>query len=156
MSSRLRHLTAAVFLLPTLLLSACADSTLVEIYTPTTQSPPFATVAIEGAVNLPGVYPMKSGDTVEDLLQAAGGATGGSSITLIVGGSTAVPQRVNLNTADLWLLVALPGVGESRASAIIDYRISHGPFVNILELTKVQGFGQATFDALKDLITVSG
>lgn len=136
-------------------LSACADPDTVEIYTPTTQPPPFPSIAIEGSVTLPGVYPLKAGDTIEDLLQAAGGASGGAMITLVVGGPAAAPQKVNLNTAEPWLLAALPGVGQSKAAAIVAYRTEHGPFVNIMELVKVPGFGQATFDSLKDLITVS-
>ena len=129
---------------------------MVDIYTPTTQPPPFARVTIEGSVALPGIYPMKAGDTIEDLLQAAGGQTGVTfTVKLVVGDLSMAPQRVNLNTAADWLLTALPGVGDSKAKAIIDYRSSHGPFVNIMELMKVSGFGQATFDSLKDLITVS-
>ena len=156
MISRLRLLTVAFFLSLTIFLSACADSSLVEIYTPTTQPPLFETVAIDGLVNLPGIYPMKSGDTVADLLQAAGGATGGTTIKLLVGDISTAPQKINLNTAEAWLLMALPGIGETKAAAIIDYRNNHGSFVNIIELTKVAGFGPSTFDALKDLITVSG
>jgi len=155
MARRLGLLTVILFLV-SILLAACGDPALVEIYTPTTQAPPFASVAIEGAVNLPGVYPLKAGDTIENLLQAAGGATGGSSmVKLIIGDVSKSPQKVNLNTADAWLLKALPGVGDIKAAAIIEYRASYGPFVNILELPKVPGFGQATFDSLKDLITVS-
>ncbi|PVV84034.1 helix-hairpin-helix domain-containing protein [Dehalogenimonas alkenigignens] len=136
-------------------LSACADPNTVELYTPTAQPPPFASVAIEGSVTLPGVYPLKAGDTIENLLQAAGGASGGSVIKLVVSGSVPAPQKVNLNTAEPWLLTALPGIGDSKAAAIVAYRTEHGPFVNIMELVKVPGFGQATFDSLKDLITVS-
>ncbi len=154
MARRLRLFSMILAL--AVLAAACGDSGLVEIYTPTTQPPPFAAVAIEGAVNLPGVYPLKSGDTIEDLLQASGGViTGGSSIKLIVGDQTASPQKINLNTAEAWLLMALPGVGETKAKAIIEFRTSNGRFVNIMELVKVPGFGQTTFDSLKDLITVS-
>ncbi len=151
-----RLLLVSMILVTTLLPAACGDGGLVEIYTPTTQPPPFATIAIEGAVNLPGVYPMKSGDTIADLLQASGGAVaGGSTIKLVVGNISTSPQKVNLNTAEAWLLMALPGVGDTKAAAIITYRTSHGPFVNIMELVKVPGFGQATFDSLKNMITVS-
>ena len=156
MISRLRLLIVAFILSSTILLSACADSSLVEIYTPATQPPPFDAVAIEGSVGLPGVYPLKAGDTVEELLRAAGGSTGGTTIKLLVGDAETAPQKINLNTAGAWLLTALPGIGETKAAAIIDYRNNHGPFVNIMELTKVAGFGASTLDALKDLITVSG
>ncbi len=157
MSRRLRLLPIIIILVTPLLLTACGNSGLVEIYTPTTQPTPFATVAIEGSVTLPGVYPVKAGDTLEDLLQAAGGQTGANStVKLVVGDLSKAPQKVNLNTAETWLLMALPGVGDSKAAAIIEYRTSHGSFVNVMELTKVPGFGPALFDSLKDLITVSG
>jgi competence protein ComEA len=156
MAGRPRLLPIILILVPPLLLAACGDSSLVEIYTPTTQPPPFAKVIIEGAVTLPGVYPVKAGDTLEDLLQAAGGQSGAdSTVKLVVGDTSTMPQKVNLNTAEKWLLMALPGVGDAKAAAIIDYRTVHGPFVNILELVKVPGFGQATYDSLKDFITVS-
>jgi len=157
MTGRLRLIPIILILASPLLLAACGDSSLVEIYTPTTQPPPFVSVDIEGAVILPGIYPVKAGDTLEDLLKAAGGQTGvNSSATFVVGDTSNTPQKVNLNTAGKWLLMALPGVGDTKAAAIIDYRTSHGPFVNILELTKVSGFGQVTYDSLKNLITVSG
>jgi competence protein ComEA len=38
------------------------------------------------------------------------------------------PQQVDINRADSWLLAALPGIGEAKAQAIINYRALHGPF----------------------------
>jgi len=49
----------------------------------------------------------------------------------------------------------LPGIGEVRAQAIIDYRRQNGPFHNISELTKVEGIGTATYEQIKQLITVA-
>ncbi|MCJ7522237.1 MAG: ComEA family DNA-binding protein, partial [Dehalococcoidia bacterium] len=65
-----------------------------------------------------------------------------------------VPQKVNLNTAETLLLEALPGIGEVLAQRIIDYRSENGPFQQIDDLTKVEGIGPATFENLKDKITV--
>ena len=48
----------------------------------------------------------------------------------------------------------LPGVGETMAQRIIDYREQNGPFQTIEELMNVQGIGQTRFDKLKALITV--
>jgi len=53
------------------------------------------------------------------------------------------------------LLEALPGIGETRAQAIIDYRQQNGPFHNINELTKVEGIGIATYEKIKHLISVA-
>ncbi|HXK42437.1 MAG TPA: ComEA family DNA-binding protein, partial [Anaerolineae bacterium] len=49
--------------------------------------------------------------------------------------------RVNLNTATLAELLTLPGIGETRAQAILAYRAEHGPFTRIEELQNVSGIG---------------
>jgi competence protein ComEA len=48
----------------------------------------------------------------------------------------------------------LPGVGPSKAKAIIAYREEHGPFAAPEDLMKVKGIGQKTFDGLKSRISV--
>ncbi|GAH87864.1 unnamed protein product, partial [marine sediment metagenome] len=54
-----------------------------------------------------------------------------------------------------WLLEALPGIGETRAKAIVDYRNENGEFKRVEDLLQVKGIGQGTFDKIKDYITVS-
>ena len=54
-----------------------------------------------------------------------------------------------------WLLEALPGIGETRAQAIVDYRNENGPFKRIEDLLQVKGIGEGTLDKIKDYITVS-
>lgn len=61
---------------------------------------------------------------------------------------------VNINTADAVLLQTLPGIGESRAAAIIEYRRKYGAFGSIEDIMKVSGIKQSAFDKLKDRITV--
>ena len=61
---------------------------------------------------------------------------------------------VNLNTADVTLLMTLPGIGESRAKAIISYREQHGTFGKIEDIMKISGIKQAAFSKIKDKITV--
>ncbi len=61
---------------------------------------------------------------------------------------------VNLNTADAAALKTLPGIGDARAEAILEYRAAHGPFASIEEIMKVSGIKQAAFEKLKDKITV--
>lgn len=68
--------------------------------------------------------------------------------------STNQSNKVNLNTASLNELITLPGIGESKAKAIIEYRSSQGLFTSIQDITKVSGIGQSTFENLKDLITI--
>lgn len=70
---------------------------------------------------------------------------------------TVVPgedKRVNLNTATLKELDALPGVGPSTAKNIIAYREAHGGFAAPEEIMNVKRIGEKTFDKLKAHITV--
>ncbi len=117
-------------------------------------------VYIEGAVSSPGVYPLKAGDTIKDIIQAAGGTSNTADFNQLKLYIPEVeekyqPQKVDLNRAEVWLLKALPGIGETLAQRIVDYRNQNDPFHNIYELTKVKGIGSATYDEIKDLITVA-
>ncbi|MBC7173034.1 MAG: ComEA family DNA-binding protein [Polyangiaceae bacterium] len=62
---------------------------------------------------------------------------------------------VNLNTATAEELVRLPGVGPSRAEAILAARQRH-PFRRVQEIMRVKGIGRATFRRLEPMITVDG
>lgn len=71
------------------------------------------------------------------------------------GGSPAAPgQLINLNTASLAELESLPRIGPAIAQRIVDYRTANGPFQTIEEIMNVKGIGPATFEAIKDFITV--
>lgn len=63
-------------------------------------------------------------------------------------------ELININTAALDELDGLPGIGPTIAQRIIDYRTENGPFSTIDEIMDVSGVGPATFDEIKDLITV--
>jgi comEA protein len=121
---------------------------------------PNGEVYIGGEVNNPGFYPLYQDDSITGLIAAAGGITdntGGNELELIVSASDAEesPQLVNINTAAVWLLESLPGIGEVRAQAIVVYREQHGPFRNIYEITNVEGIGPASFEQIRDLIMVA-
>ena len=117
-------------------------------------------IYIGGAVNSPGFYSIKAGDSIEDIIQAAGGTTDSADLSRLKlyipqSGEEQQPQKINLNRAEAWLLQALPGIGEARAQAIIDYRQQNKRFHSINELTKVEGIGVATYQRIKQLITVA-
>ena len=65
-----------------------------------------------------------------------------------------VTVPVNINTASKKELDALPGIGETLAQRIIDYRSANGPFSTVDELTKVKGIGAKTLEKLKPYATV--
>jgi competence protein ComEA len=63
---------------------------------------------------------------------------------------------VDLNTADFATLDGLPGVGPSRARAIVQYRETNGPFHAVQELARVPGFGPAALARLEGRIRAGG
>jgi competence protein ComEA len=131
----------------------------IEISTPSAQELQ-GDIYIGGAVNNPGFYPLKVGDTIEALIQAAGGAGSSADLSWLKlyipeAGAEEEPQKVNLNRAEVWLLEALPGIGETLAQRIVDYRNQNGLFRNINQLINVEGIGTATFDQIEHLITVA-
>ncbi|MGD8188987.1 helix-hairpin-helix domain-containing protein [Brevibacillus ginsengisoli] len=63
-------------------------------------------------------------------------------------------ERVNINTASIEQLKTLPGIGETRAKAIISYRESKGEFRSIEQLQEIQGIGEKLFAKIKDKISL--
>ncbi len=61
---------------------------------------------------------------------------------------------VNVNTADLDTLIALPGIGAVIAERIVRYRTKNGPFRSIEELTEVPGIGARNLKTFRHLLTV--
>jgi len=116
-------------------------------------------IYIGGAVANPGIYSLKEGDTLQALLSDAGIEPDAdlSHIELYIPreGEEQAPQKIDINRAEPWLLESLPGIGEVLAQRIVDYRSENGPFKRIEDLLKVSGIGPATFEKIKDYITVS-
>lgn len=63
-------------------------------------------------------------------------------------------DRVNLNQASLEELMTLPGVGQSKAQAILDYRDTNGSFGKIEDIMQISGIKDGIFQKIKDKITV--
>jgi competence protein ComEA len=137
-----------------------------------TPTPGELTIYVSGAVTTPGVYILPQGSRVDAAIQAAGGFTSGAeteSINLaalmvdgqqvdvpgVVDSSHVNVGRVNINTATTSELDALPGIGPTTAQAIVDYRLQHGSFKFIQDIQNVPGIGSATYDRIKDFITVT-
>jgi competence protein ComEA len=61
---------------------------------------------------------------------------------------------VNINTAGQKELADLPGIGATKAEAIVKYREEHGPFASVDDLAKVKGIGQKSLENLREHIEV--
>ena len=117
-------------------------------------------IYISGAITSPGFYPLKVGDSIETLIQAAGDITDNADLSQLKlylpdVGEEEQPQKIDINRAEVWLLKTLPGIGEAKARAIIAYREQNGPFRNINELIKVEGIGTTIYEQIKELVTVA-
>jgi competence protein ComEA len=136
-------------------------------------------VDVAGLVRKPGVYALDPGSRVVDAIDRAGGALPKADLSLLNlaaplvdgqqilvqeegasgTGATGVPGTgggtlVNINTADEPTLETLNGVGPSLATAIIQYRMEHGPFTSVDQLDQVSGIGPATLEKLRPQVTV--
>ncbi|MFC2058175.1 helix-hairpin-helix domain-containing protein [Chloroflexota bacterium] len=168
-----RHRTPAIALLVAVILAGLAiflyRQTSLPHATEITISPPSPNIQvhIEGAVVNPGVYSLNVADRIADAVEAAGGFSDDADREAVnlaamlsdgdrvyIHSTGEVPQKININTADVWLLDALHGIGEELAQDIIDYRTENGPFQAIEDLTSVTGIGLALFELIKDKITV--
>ena len=148
---------------------------------PSPTASPEVVVHVTGAVRRPGLVELPGGSRVEDAVVAAGGATrkadlgsvnlarlllDGEQILVLQKGhgpaqgahgpstdGTSPPgQPVDLNTATLEQLDALPGVGPVLARRIIDWRTAHGRFSSVDQLTDVSGIGERTLADLRALV----
>lgn len=69
--------------------------------------------------------------------------------------STATATPLNLNTATVAQLDALPGIGKATAERIVEYRQKNGGFKKAEDLMNVRGIGEKNFLKLKPMVTVS-
>jgi competence protein ComEA len=134
-------------------------------------------VDVAGAVRQPGLHELAPGTRIADAVAAAGGATAKADINAVNlaapiadGEQIVVPARgagaagassgaapsptapLDLNSASLEQLDALPGIGPTTAQKILDYRQAHGSFHSIADLDAVPGIGQGRLEQLKGLV----
>jgi competence protein ComEA len=142
-----------------------------------TRSAAKVVVDVAGAVRRPGLHNLPAGTRIADAVAAAGGATAKADLAAVNlaapiadGEQIVVPARgsgaagassgadpsptapLDLNTATLEQLDALPGIGPTTAQKILDYRQAHGSFHAVSELDAVPGIGQGRIDALDGLV----
>jgi competence protein ComEA len=139
-------------------------------------------VSVVGLVNRPGLVTLPSGSRVAEAVEAAGGllpeadpaavnlaavVTDGQQIAVGVPGAVsgtgpgspaaadgAAGGLVDLNTAGVSELDALPGIGPVLAQRIVDHRSAQGPFTSVDQLDDVPGIGPAIAAELAKLVTV--
>ncbi|MCU7554906.1 helix-hairpin-helix domain-containing protein [Alteromonas sp. ASW11-19] len=90
------------------------------------------------------------------LLLSAGAISSLPTPALATSGDQSQMQaaKLDLNSATLAQLTALPGIGERKAQAIIDYRDEVGRFVEVEQLTEVKGIGEKMLAKLAGHLTV--
>ena len=126
-------------------------------------------VHVTGEVINPGIVTLPAGSRVIDAITAAGGFTSDVSEVnlnlaahiedgqLIYVGQETGPSadtRVNLNTATLTDLEALPGVGPVMAQRILQWRTTNNRFSSVEELQEIDGIGPKLFSRLRELVRV--
>ncbi len=79
------------------------------------------------------------------------------SLALPALAAESAPQgKVNVNTATLQELQLLPGIGASRAQAMIEARKQRGGFERVEDLLEVKGIGERSLQRLRPHVTLKG
>ena len=130
----------------------------------------YITIYIEGEVNYPGKYIIKSNCSIMDVINEAKGLTQNAELAYINLNKTLVDQetiyipkkdnetnktRININIATLEQLSKLPGIGTEKASSIILYRTTNGPFNVLEDLLNVPGITNTILLNIKNEIKLS-
>lgn len=140
------------------------------------ETPQKICIYICGQVKNPGVYQLEEGSRVYQVIEAAGGFTKDASLYAVNqaekiedGQQIYVPSfqeqedsssgnvkdgRIDINLATLEELMTLPGIGQSKAESIIQYREENGKFKKPEDLMKIEGIKSGVFNKIKDKIVI--
>jgi len=135
----------------------------------------YNSITVTGQVNKPGTYVLGNNATIDELLIAAGGPTTNADAnaylesTILIKGQSyyiaalydesdicgdALLEKANINFGSKDELMVINGFGATIVTAIINYRNQNGSFTYLEELKKVSGIGNATFEKVKNNITI--
>ncbi len=130
-------------------------------------------ITVTGEVMKPGTYMMSEGETVGNLINAAGGPKSNADNRAFIEDTLLVKnvsyyvaplydlddycgdvllEKANINTGTKEDLMSINGIGNTIAAAIIEYRATIGSFTYIEQIMDVKGIGKATFESLKNFI----
>lgn len=136
-----------------------------------------------GQVQHPGVYKVKQGTRLIQVIKQAGGFTKQAARDVINQAKivtdeeqieipsknqmiqkqsmqqskeqvTVTDDRVNINTATKEQLMTLPGIGQAKAERIIDYRTRQGAFTSIEQIKQIEGIKEKAYEKIKDKIII--
>lgn len=138
-------------------------------------------VYVCGQVLRPGVYILGNDERICDAIDCAGGMTPDAAIDYLnlaqkvedgmkvyipsveeAANMQAIPDantsssdgKININTANKDELMTLPGIGNTRAESIINYREKNGSFSAIEDIMLVSGIKESSFEMIREYITV--
>jgi len=142
----------------------------------TSGSEDYITVSITGEVTRSGTYVLEVETLMSDLIESAGGITANADETAYMLAcplinsmsyyiaplyatedvcSSDLLTKVGLNSGQKEDFMTINGIGSSIATAIISYRDDNGDYQYIEEVMEVTGIGNATFEKMKNYITLS-
>lgn len=138
--------------------------------------PALFVIDVKGAVENPGVYELKKGSRVYEVIELAGGFLQEADekqlnlaqllhdemmIYVPIKGEEGTMKadakkdgKIAINSADAAELEQLPGIGPAKAQAIIHYRDENGFFKEIDDLLHVPGIGPKSIESLREMVTI--
>ncbi|WP_248278177.1 helix-hairpin-helix domain-containing protein [Paenibacillus sp. SZ31] len=129
------------------------------------ESKELSSVGVEGvsgvqAPNQTNDNPPDTSNSIEPVAQSTNSnpsvtsETASNSNAPVVREESGDSGKIDVNTAPVSKLTELPGIGEKKAQAILDYRNAHGPFAKVSDLTKVKGIGMKMLEKMAPYVQI--